>query len=156
MPTPTSREPRPRRDPVQLSFKRAFTLLFRAARLRCPNCGRGRLFSKWVNMKKTCPVCQLILDRGETDYFLGGYTVNFVAAELVIVVGGALSILLTWPEVPWTVVTWALVVLMILAPILFYPFAKTLWLGLDLVIRPLRLGDLEGHGENAPPGERSE
>jgi hypothetical protein len=107
-------------------------------------------------MKKTCPVCQLILDRGEPDYFLGGYTVNFVAAELIIVLGGALSILLTWPDVPWTLITWALVVLMILAPIVFYPFAKTLWLGLDLVIRPLRLGDLDGHGENTPPADPSE
>ena len=103
-------------------------------------------------MRKTCPDCQLILDRGEHDYFLGGFTVNFIVAEILIVLGGAFSIIITWPEVPWRSITWALVFLMVLAPILFYPFAKCLWLAMDLVFRPLTLQDLEGHGENAPEG----
>jgi hypothetical protein len=41
---------------------------------------------------------------------------------------------------------------MVLSPILFYPFAKCIWLAMDLVFRPLTLQDLEGHGENAPEG----
>ena len=127
----------------------------RGLRLRCPNCGGGPLFARWVKMEKTCPDCHLVLDRGEADYFLGGYTVNFVAAELLIVLGGAAGIILTWPEVPWSFITWTLVILMILAPILFYPWAKTLWLALDLVFRPLTLGDLAGHGEMDAKGEVS-
>jgi hypothetical protein len=102
-------------------------------------------------MRPTCPGCHLILDRGEHDYFLGGYTVNFVVAELLIVIGGGLVIVLTWPEVPWELLTWSLVVLMIIAPVLFYPFSKTLWLAADLILRPLTVGDLAGHGENLPP-----
>jgi len=137
-------------DPVQLSPKRAATLLVRGALLRCPNCGEGPLFSKWVKMKATCPGCGLILDRGEHDYFLGGYTINFVIAELIIVLGGASSIAITWPSVPWSLITWCLILLMTLAPVLFYPFAKTLWLAIDLTLRPLTLGDLAGHGENLP------
>lgn len=104
-------------------------------------------------MRRSCPRCQLILDRGEPDYFLGGYTVNFIVAELLIVAGGALFITLTWPDVPWTTLTWSLVALMVVAPILFYPFAKTLWLALDLIFRPVTLGDLDGHGENLPGDE---
>jgi uncharacterized protein (DUF983 family) len=136
-----------------LSPTRAVTLLARALVLSCPNCGGRPLFTGWLKMRATCPHCQLILDRGEPDYFLGGYTVNFVTAELLIVAGGAASIVLTWPDVPWSLITWALVVLMILAPILFYPFAKTLWLAIDLIFRPLTLGDLAGHGENLEPDE---
>lgn len=127
------------------------THLFRGALLRCPNCGHGHLFRQWVKMRRSCPGCQLILDRGEEDYFLGGYTVNFVAAELLIVLGGAVSIVLTWPDVPWTLITWALILLMIFVPVAFYPFAKTLWLAIDLILRPLTLGDLAGHGENTGP-----
>ena len=123
-------------------------LLGRAVLLRCPHCGGGPLFEKWVRMKETCPSCHLILDRGESDYFLGGYTVNFVVSELLIVAGGAAGILLTWPEVPWSLITWSLVLLMLVAPVFFYPFAKTLWLALDLVFRPITLADLAGHGEN--------
>lgn len=102
-------------------------------------------------MRRSCPGCQLILDRGEEDYFLGGYTVNFVVAELLIVLGGALSIVLTWPDVPWDLITWALILFMVLAPVAFYPFAKTLWLAMDLIFRPLTVGDLAGPGESAGP-----
>lgn len=137
-----------RSDPIQLSPKRAFTLLYRAIRRRCPNCGGGPLFKKWIRMGTTCPRCHLLLDRGETDYFLGGYTVNFVVSELLVVVGAGVGVGLTWPNVPWQVLTWSLVLLIIVAPVLFYPFAKTLWLALDLALRPLTLADLAGHGEN--------
>ncbi len=103
-------------------------------------------------MKSACPSCHLLLDRGEGDYFLGGYTVNFVVSELLIVAGAALGIIVTWPEVPWRLITWALVGLMLVAPIAFYPFAKTLWLAADLTFRPLTLKDLAGHGENTHRG----
>ena len=73
---------------------------------------------------------------------------NFLVAELLIVLGGAVSIVVTWPDVPWNLITWGLILLMILAPLVFYPFAKTLWLAIDLTFRPLTLGDLAGHGEN--------
>lgn len=151
-PSPTP-SPSRGRDPVQLSPRRAATLLMRGGLLRCPNCGHGHLFRHWVKMRLACPGCQLILDRGEKDYFLGSYTVNFVVAEILIVLGGGLGIVLTWPDVPWNLITWALILLMILAPVLFYPFAKTLWLAIDLTFRPLTLEDLAGHGENGePPG----
>ena len=101
-------------------------------------------------MRKSCPRCQLILDRGEDDYFLGGYTINFVTAELLAVFGGGVGILLTWPDVPWNWITWILILLMILFPILFYPISKTLWLAVDLIIRPLTPGDLVGHGKAGP------
>lgn len=142
-------------DPVQLSATRAVRMLWRGARRRCPNCGAGNLFSHWVKMRRDCPSCHLRLDRGETDYFLGGYTINFIVSELLIVAGAGLGIWFTWPEVPWRLITWSLVVLVILAPVVFYPLAKTLWLATDLIFRPLTLKDLEGHGENLPPGENA-
>jgi hypothetical protein len=100
-------------------------------------------------MKPACPSCHLLLDRGEADYFLGGYTVNFLVSELIIVTGAFAGIVLSWPDVRWRLITWALVILMLVAPVIFYPFAKTLWLATDLVFRPLTLRDLAGHGENA-------
>jgi hypothetical protein len=100
-------------------------------------------------MRHSCPRCHLILDRGEPDYFLGGYVINFVTAELLIVAGGLLVLLLTWPDVPWEALKWGLVLFMVPAPVLFYPFAKTLWLATDLIFRPPTLRDFEGHGENS-------
>ena len=106
-------------------------------------------------MEGVCPRCHLKLDRGEADYFLGAYTINFVAAEILIVVGAGLGIWWMWPDVAWDGILWGLILLMIPVPILFYPFAKTLWLAIDLTFRPLTLADLEGHGENQPAVDRA-
>jgi uncharacterized protein (DUF983 family) len=107
-----------------------------ALRRRCPSCGGGPIFRRWALIAERCPSCGLRLDRGEEDYFLGGYLVNFVGAELAIVGVAFLAILLTWPDVPWTKLTWGMALLMIPFPLLTYPFSKTLWLAVDLSIRP--------------------
>lgn len=99
-------------------------------------------------MRRACPRCHLILDRNEPDYFLGGYVINFVAAELLIAFGALAAVILTWPDVPWNGIMWGLIALMVPAPVVFYPFAKTLWLAVDLFFRPPTWSDLEGHGEN--------
>ena len=41
------------------------TLLSRAARLRCPTCGRGRLFDGWFSPRERCPACGQALERAE-------------------------------------------------------------------------------------------
>ncbi len=129
---------------------RALRLMGRALALRCPNCGGGPLFRHWIRPLPHCPRCHLLLDRGEPDHFLGSFTLNFVAAELLVVAGTGVGIVLTWPEVPWGRLTLALIGLMAVAPVFFYPWSKTLWLAVDLVFRPLTYKDLAGHGENLP------
>ncbi len=142
----------PRRsDPVQFDLRRWLTHLGRGARRRCPNCGGGGLFRRWIVMSRSCPTCHLVLDRNEPDYFLGSYVINFVTAEFIIVLGSLAVILATWPAVPWTGLKWALILLMVPAPVFFYPFAKTLWLAIDLSLRPMTWADLDGHGENTGP-----
>jgi uncharacterized protein (DUF983 family) len=138
-PTPTglpTGAPRPR------------TYLLRALARRCPNCGSGGLFRRWVQMRPACPRCALLLDRGERDYFIGAYTLNFIAAEVAIVLLAGLLIVLTWPDVPWDTVRWGLAGLMVPFPVVTYPFSKTVWLAVDLLFRPLTRGDFAGHGEN--------
>lgn len=124
------------------------TLLGRAFALRCPHCGSGGLFRRWVLIRHECPRCKLLLDRGERDYFIGAYYLNFIGAELAIVGVGLIVMLLTWPDVPWDAIQWGLVALMIPFPAFTYPFSKTVWLALDLVFRPPTRGDFAGHGEN--------
>lgn len=132
---------------------RALRHLGRALLRRCPNCGSGGLFSRWIVMRRTCPRCHLILDRNEDDYFIGSYVINFVTAELLIVAGAFGVIWLSWPDVPWEALKWGLMATMVPVPILFYPWAKTLWLAIDLTFRPPTLLDIEGHGENVEAPE---
>lgn len=103
-------------------------------------------------MAEACPRCHLKLDRGEVDYFLGSYLVNFVVAELLIVVGAAVTILWTLPDVPWSGLMRWLLVLATITPMAFYPFAKTLWLAIDLSFRPAVRDDFLIAEDHPDPG----
>ena len=120
--------------------------LARGIRRRCPLCGEGALFRSWLEARAACPRCGLRLDRGETDFFLGGFTLNFIVAELLLVAFLTAAVALTWPEVPWDWLLWGGAPLMVLAPILFFPFSRTIWLALDLAMRPPRPEDFDGAG----------
>lgn len=111
-------------------------MLGRAVRRRCPLCGAPGLFQHWVEPRETCPRCQLRLNRGEGDFFLGAYTLNFIGMELVLALFLLLGVVLSWPDVPWDLLLWVGAPLMVLAPILFYPISRTLWLAFDLAMRP--------------------
>ncbi len=111
-------------------------MLARALRRRCPLCGSEGLFRGWVDPRHECPRCELKLNRGEGDFFLGAYTLNFIAVELLLVVFLGLGVIFTWPDVPWQWLAWIGVPLMVLAPIAFYPLSRLIWLALDLSMRP--------------------
>ena len=42
-----------------------------ALRLRCPACGRGRLFTGWFTMHQRCPACGLDLRRAPEAWLEG-------------------------------------------------------------------------------------
>ena len=110
--------------------------LGRALVLQCPNCGGGSLFEGFFKMKPRCPTCGMLLDRGESDYFLGGYTLNLIAVEILLALGFLVVVILTWPNPPWDGLMWGGVILSILGAVFCYPFAKTTWLAVDLIFRP--------------------
>lgn len=103
---------------------------------RCPLCGGAGLFHRWVEPRGSCPRCQLKLDRGEDDFFLGAYTLNFLAVELVLVGFLLAGLLLTWPDVPWRALLWIGAPLMVLTPVVTYPLSRLVWLAIDLTMRP--------------------
>ena len=122
--------------------KRALLLFWRALRLRCPNCGAGPIFRSWFRMRPYCPSCGLPLERGEQGYQVGSYMFNIVAAELIFVLVFLGVVVITWPSPPWRLLQYGGIALMMLAPIIFYPFSKTLFLAFDLLFRPATRDEL--------------
>ena len=112
------------------------SVLARALLRRCPNCGSKGVFRNWFEQVESCPGCGIRLDRGEKDFFIGAYTLNLIVAELIVFFGGIAALVLTWPDVPWTALTWGLVLLMVVGPIILYPWSRQFWLALDLIFRP--------------------
>ena len=94
------------------------------------------MWETFLRMRSRCPNCELELDRGESDYFYGAYLLNFVAAELVPVFVFVVALVVTWPSPPWNLLTVITVALAIIAPIALYPTTRSVWLALDLILRP--------------------
>jgi uncharacterized protein (DUF983 family) len=115
---------------------RPLALFWRAIRLRCPNCGGRPLFRRWLQMSDRCPVCGIRLTRGEQGYQVGSYMFNMIAAELIFAAIFVGILVYTWPDPPWDPLLYGGIGLMILLPVLFYPFSKTLFLAFDLIFRP--------------------
>jgi uncharacterized protein (DUF983 family) len=134
----------------ELSPSRAGTLLLRGIRLRCPNCGEGRLRQSWLKLKDKCPSCGLRTDRGEEDFFLGGMMWNIVFAEGMLLLAGLAIGILTWPDVPWSLMHWVGTALMVVVPFAFYPFSVGFWLANDIWIRPITESELTWHRKSAP------
>lgn len=118
-------------------------MLARAATLRCPNCGGIGVLQTWLRPRPACPTCGLKLDRGEHDHWLGAYTVNLVVAEGIVAVLVLCVLVLTMPDVPWSLLQWGGISLMIAAPFVFYPFSRLIWLAADLVFRPATATDFQ-------------
>lgn len=112
------------------------TLFGRALRRRCPACGAGPLFRRWVVIAEHCPSCGLMLNRKEDGYSLGGFWLNLLFAEGVTATIFGATLIATWPNVPWDLLQVGLPVLALVTPVIFYPVAKTLFLALDLSFRP--------------------
>jgi|SRR5687767_8742073 len=117
------------------------TPVWRALRLRCPNCGQGKMFRRWLLAIPVCTSCGFHFNRGEDDYYIGAYTINLIIAELIVVAAFVSAAVYTWPDVPWEKLPWMLLPGAILAPLITYPFSKSLWLGVDLLFRPAEPND---------------
>ena len=127
----------PARVPRELHLGRTFTLLGRALRLRCPRCGRGRMFRRWVHVLPECSHCHFRFERGEADAFIGAYTVNLIVSELIVVAAFVAALFITWPDVPWDALKWGLLPVAVIAPLITLPFSKAAWIAIDLIYRPV-------------------
>ena len=108
----------------------------RAMRLRCPMCGSGGLLDGWSRMKPACPNCGLHPERGEHDFFLGSMMLNLGISEGILALLLVVLAIATWPNVPWGFLQYGGIALMVLAPLAFLPFSRTLWMAFDLLLRP--------------------
>lgn len=109
-----------------------------AVRLRCPNCGRGKLFRRWLRMFRRCPVCGLSYFR-EEGYYLGAMFLNFILSALLIIAIYLALLPLPFPSLT-NVSTNRQVLLWILFGILLslslMRLSYSLWLSLDFWIAP--------------------
>ena len=113
---------------------RDLALLFvRALRLRCPVCGRGKLFASWFRMYESCSWCGHHFER-EEGYFVGAMALNLIVTEVIILAAVIVLLVAHVPILPAIVIG---VILGVGGPLLFFRHARSFWMALDLIIHPL-------------------
>jgi uncharacterized protein (DUF983 family) len=149
---------RPRPDPVVLDARGTRTtesalafpswgqlarLIGRAVRLKCPNCGQGKVLRGWATPNTRCSHCRFRFTRSTDAYFSGAMLTNLAVAEGLFAVVFVTVIISSWPNVPWDTLTWMMPLGIALAPVLLLPFAKVAWLTFDVAFRPVTPEEIE-------------
>ncbi len=110
---------------------------------RCPLCGTGGLFTRWFRMRERCPGCGYRFER-EEGFFLGAYVVNLGITEgllLLLVIVPLIFFLAANPDAGLAPLVVGGLAAAIVAPLVFYPFSKTLWSAIDLILRPVHAAE---------------
>jgi uncharacterized protein (DUF983 family) len=108
---------------------------------RCPNCGQRHIFRRWLQMVDRCPNCGLFYER-EEGYWTGAIAINTIVTELIFAIVLVVGVVWTWPDIPIKPILIIAVVLNGTFPLFFYPYSKTIWVALDLVLHPLEEREL--------------
>ncbi len=131
-------------SPLEMpTASRAFSLLLRAVRLRCPNCGRGGVLRRWFSVRERCSTCSFRYERSDENYFQGAMFVNFMIGGGTFALSLLAVLLVSWPNVPWNALTFGAPVVMVLFMIFLYPISKVVWLAADVAVRPVTSDELQ-------------
>jgi uncharacterized protein (DUF983 family) len=109
-------------------------IIWRGLTRRCARCGSGKLFHRYFSMVERCPKCNVKFER-EAGFFLGAYTMNLafmiITAMLVIFVGFAVR------KPGGSIIPMMIAggIGTLILPPLLYPFSKTLWCSVDLLMQ---------------------
>jgi uncharacterized protein (DUF983 family) len=117
-------------------MKNFMTILLRGLLLRCPYCGKGKLFRRGFKMYEKCPVCGWRYER-EEGYWTGAIAVNLVVTELLIaLIAVPLAIWLALNHQPITLLVAIGLPIPFILPLIFFRHAKSLWMSIDFMVHP--------------------
>ena len=108
--------------------------LARAARLRCPVCGRSPVFGSPFRVRTHCPACGALFQR-EEGFFVGAIMLNVVATEGAVMAAAALCLLTLGGD--GGLMLALLFAVALLFPVAFYHHSWSLWLAADHLIEKL-------------------
>jgi hypothetical protein len=97
-------------------------------------------------MVSECPGCGLVFRRAPGQW-LGSWFLNILVVQAVLVVAIPVAVALTWPGRLVVPAILAIAVgVSVVVPVVVFPFTRTIWTAIDLIMRPLEFG------EGVPPG----
>jgi len=91
---------------------------------------------RWFHVRTRCPRCHVRLERVEGSWS-GSVGLNTVVSFTCLFLALIIGFLVTWPDVSATTLALVAGPVAVLVPILFFPLSKTIWLAVELSMRPL-------------------
>jgi uncharacterized protein (DUF983 family) len=126
-------------------------MIGRAVRRRCPLCGgRGAWFRRWSQKDDRCHTCGFAWNRNTDGFMTGSMTINIIITFTLIFVVLLVMTIVTYPELPVAPLVIALVAVAVVVPLVVHPITYTLWLAVDLAMRPPTPAELADADAHAP------
>ena len=138
--------------PAAPVLARAARIAGRALRLRCPRCGQTPLFpgpappprtgrgrrarahaAAWFVMAPACRWCGLRYERAQ-GYFVGAIYINYAVTSTIAV--GGFFLLWAWADLGVGAQLALWMPFVVLFPLWFFRWSRSLWLGLEYFINP--------------------
>ncbi|MBA4018858.1 MAG: hypothetical protein C0483_16950 [Pirellula sp.] len=107
--------------------------IVRSLRLRCPRCGKGKLFTTWIRMHERCSECALDFRR-EPGFYLGSIYINYGLTAMAITVTYVIAMATGHGQS--RMLFWGSLAFCVLFPLWFFRYARSLWLGMDQYLDP--------------------
>jgi uncharacterized protein (DUF983 family) len=109
------------------------SIIATSLRQRCPRCGEGKVYRRFVSMHAACPACGLRFER-EPGYFTGAMYASY-ALGIVLTLPVWVPLLLAGAPV-WLIAAATALEIAILFPLLFR-YSRVLWMQLDFAFNPV-------------------
>ncbi len=130
------------------TWQQRLNVLWTTFRLRCPNCGRGRIFTGLFRMNQTCPNCGVRFER-EDGESVGGMYINLALAELFTVGGYFVANALFHPPFEPHLLFW--ICFNVAFVTVFYRHARSLWIGMSYLTGGVYADPDDKQAESPPP-----
>jgi uncharacterized protein (DUF983 family) len=114
-------------------MNRFLTIVSRSLRTRCPVCGEGKIFRDWFRVHPQCKICGARFER-EPGFFLGSIYFNYGLTALIVAI--LFPVLLFGGYAENNTLLMGSLLFMVIFPVLFFPLARSLWLGFDEFVDP--------------------
>ena len=122
---------------------------------RCPLCGgRGAWFRQWGRKDDRCHTCGFAWNRNTDGFMTGSMTINMIITFGLIFGVLVVMTVVTYPELPVAPLVAVLLGIAVVVPFVIHPISYTLWLAIDLAMRPPSAAELADADAHAPPGAR--
>ncbi len=91
-------------------------------------------------MRPECPRCGFVFTR-ISGHWLGSWFLNVCVAQTAVVLILFIGVATTWPDPPMVAIAVSAAVAAVVVPFAYFPFSRTLWVAIDLVMTPLGFDD---------------